>query len=141
MGGERADYKKPLPSTHGLGGEFYAWCRKGELRFQRCSDCEAWRHVPREMCAECGSFDWSWQASSGRGRLFTWTVATYPLHPAFKDDTPYASCVVELEEGVRVVTQITDCSPEELEMDMAVEVVFDEVSEEISLPKFTRSKR
>jgi uncharacterized OB-fold protein len=132
------EYEKPLPATTGLNGEFYAWCKKGELRFQKCGGCGAWRHVPREMCANCGSFEWEWAASSGKGRLFTWTVAGVPLHPAFKGDLPYASVVVELEEGVRMVSRIPGCPPEDLTIDMPVEVYFDEVTEEVSLPMFRR---
>ena len=134
-------YKKPLPALEGFTEQFYAFCKQGELRFQRCDGCEAWRHVPREMCAECGSMQWDWHASSGRGKLFTWTVAARPLHPAFADDAPYAPAVVELEEGVRLVTEIVDCRPDELEIGAAVEVVFDDVTANITLPKFRRSGR
>jgi len=133
------DYKKPLPALEGLTQEFYAFCKDGELRFQRCKTCDTWRHVPREMCAECGSMDWHWQPSSGRGKLFTWTVAARPLHPDFADDAPYAPAVVELDEGVRLVTEIVDCRPGDLEIDAPVEVVFDAVTAEITLPKFRRS--
>ena len=64
------DYTKPLPKLEGFAGEFYEWCRRGELRFQRCSNCQTWRHVPREMCATCSSLDWSWERSSGKGVVF-----------------------------------------------------------------------
>src|SRR5688572_23161173 len=104
-------YIKPLPSLEGLSGEFYGWCRKGELRFQRCAECGVWRHVPREMCAACGSMKWEWARSSGRGRVFTWTTTAVPLHPAFKAATPYAAVVIEMEEGVRIVSEIVDCAP------------------------------
>ena len=134
-------YNKPLPALEGLTREFYGFCRQDELRFQRCTDCQAWRHVPREMCAECGSMQWDWQASSGRGKLFTWTVAARPMHPAFAEDAPYAPAVVELEEGVRLVTEIVDCHPDELEIDEPVEVVFEQVTPEITLPKFRRSAK
>jgi|TARA_B100000315_G_C14042760_1_gene348322 hypothetical protein len=131
-------YGKPLPSLTGLAGEFYSWCRRGELRFQRCRDCKAWRHVPREMCAECGSWDWSWERSSGRGTVFTWTVAERPLHPAFADDVPYAPVVVELEEGVRLLSELIDCRPRELEIGAPVEIAFEKINDEVTLPKFRR---
>jgi uncharacterized OB-fold protein len=134
------DYKKPLPTLEGMTGEFYAFCKAGELRFQRCSDCSAWRHVPREMCAQCGSMRWSWEPSSGRGRLFTWTVAARPLHPGFADSAPYAPVVIELEEGVRLVSEMVDCPPERLEFDAPVEVTFDAVTEDVTLPKFRLSR-
>ncbi len=74
---------KPLPELVGHAKDFYAWCHRGDLRFQRCSDCDAWRHVPREMCAKCGSDEWKWVKSGGKGTVFTWTVAERAMHPAF----------------------------------------------------------
>jgi hypothetical protein len=129
---------RPLPALQGPTGEFYAWCQKGELRFQRCDACATWRHVPREICARCGSSAWSWQRASGRGRIFTWTVAARAMHPAFVDDAPYAPVVVEMEEGVRLVSQMVDCAPDALAIDMPVEVVFVAVTPEVTLPKFRR---
>lgn len=130
---------RPLPELEGLSGDFYGYCRDRELRFQRCSDCGQWRHVPREMCAECGSWNWEWERSSGRGRVFTWTVVARALHPAFQDACPYAPVVIEMEEGVRVLSEMTDCAPEELEIDLPVEVVFEDVNEDVTLPKFRRT--
>ena len=132
-------YSKPLPALDGLTKEFYNWCRRGDLRFQRCSACQAWRHVPRPMCAACGSFEWTWQRSSGRGTVFSWTVAERPMHPAFQNDAPYAPVVIEMAEGVRLVSEMLDCSPDELEIGMPVELVFDHVTPEITLPKFKRA--
>ena len=132
-------YSKPLPALDGLTKEFYNWCRRGDLRFQRCNACQAWRHVPRPMCAACGSFAWTWRRSSGRGTVFSWTVAVRPMHPAFQNDAPYAPVVIEMEEGVRLVSEMLDCSPDELEIGMPVELVFDHVTPEITLPKFKRA--
>ena len=132
-------YTKPLPELEGMAGEFYGFCKQGELRFQRCDDCGAWRHVPRELCAECGSWQWQWARSSGRGEVFTFTVVGRALHPAFRDDTPYAPVVVEMEEGVRLLSQVVDCPPDELEIGIPVEVVFDAVTDEVTLPRFRRA--
>ncbi len=134
--GSRADYGKPLPTLDGLTKEFYDFCRKGELRFQRCSDCGQWRHVPREMCAECGSFAWRWDLSSGRGTLFSWTVVERALHPDFEEETPYAVVVVEMDEGVRVISRMLDTPPDTLQIDMPVQVAFEHVTEGVALPKF-----
>jgi len=133
-------YAKPLPELDGHAGDYYGYCKRGELRFQRCTDCRAWRHVPREMCAGCGSSQWEWARSDGRGSVFTWTVVGRALHPAFQEDTPYAPAVVEMDEGVRVLSHVTDCPPDELEIGMRVEVVFDPVSDEVTLPKFRREQ-
>jgi hypothetical protein len=135
-----SEYKHPLPELDDeLTRSFYDHCKQGTLHFQRCKDCSSWRHVPREMCAECGSWSWDWEASTGRGRVFSWTVVARALHPAFQDDTPSAPVIVEMDEGMRLLTQITDVAPDELEIDMLVEVAFDAVTPEITLPRFRRA--
>ncbi len=133
------EYTKPVPVLEGHAGDFYGSCKNGELRFQRCTDCRAWRHVPREMCAACGSFDWEWERSSGKGKVFSWTIADRALHPEFVSDTPYAPTIVETEEGVRLLTQVIDVEPEDLEIGLPVEVVFDDVTSDVTLPKFRAS--
>jgi uncharacterized OB-fold protein len=95
--------------------------------------------VPREVCAHCGSFAWTWTKSSGRGRIFTWTVAARPMHPGFAGAAPYAPVVVEMEEGVRLVTQVVDVPVDALAIDMPVEVAFEPVTAEVTLPKFRRA--
>jgi len=136
-----AETMRPLPTLAGLAGEFYGWCRRHELRFQRCAACGTWRHVPRELCAACGSWDWEWARSSGRGTVFTWTVAVRAMHPAFQDAVPYAPVVVEMEEGVRILSRVTDCPPDALEVGMPVTVAFDVVTPEVTLPTFRRAPR
>ena len=137
-----SEYNKPLPGLDGLTREFYDYCKAGELHFQRCSDCGSFRHVPREMCAECNSFEWEWVKSSGRGTIFSWVVVNRALHPAFYDPSPdavpMAPIVVEMEEGVRLASNMVDCPPDELEMDMAVEVVYEAVTDDVTLPRFRR---
>jgi uncharacterized OB-fold protein len=132
-------YAKPLPELDGLTKEFYDFCKQGTLHFQRCTGCGAWRHVPREICAECGSWDWAWVPSTGRGRIYSWTVVVRALHPAFQDDTPYAPVIVEMEEGVRLLSQVENVAPENLEIDMPVVVCFEAVTADVSLPRFRRS--
>lgn len=131
-------YSKPLPLMQGLNGQFYEHCKQKQLCFQRCKHCGKWRHVPRVMCAACGSWEWEWVASKGRGKVFTWTVVRRPMHPAFKDDAPYAPVVVQMDEGVRLVTSLIDCTPDEIQRGMPVEVVFDAVTPDVTLPKFRR---
>jgi hypothetical protein len=131
-------YILPLPELEGLHKEFYDHCKNHALHFQRCSDCQIWRHVPREMCPECGSWDWSWEASSGRGRVFTWTVVARPMHPAFVDACPYAPVVIEMEEGVRLLSEVADVAPADLKIDMEVTVHYDDVTDEVTLPKFKK---
>ena len=134
MGSTIAD-QRPLPKLEGLTGQFYAWAKRHELRFQRCMDCRTWRHTPRELCPECSSGDWEWEKSAGRGTVFSWTTTYRPLHPFFTH-TPFAQVVVELDEGPRIMSSIVDFDPEELVIGMPVEVIFEDVTSEISLPMF-----
>jgi uncharacterized OB-fold protein len=133
-------YKRPLPRRRGMAGEFYEYCKKHELRFQRCTDCGTWRHVPRDMCAKCGSFNWAWAQSSGKGKLFSWTTVMQPMLPQFADRVPYSPVVIEMDEGVRILSELVDVSNEELRLGLPVEVAFDDVTPEVTLPKFRRAK-
>ena len=132
-------YKLPLPRVGGHSAEFYKFCSEHELRFQRCKDCTTWRHIPRDMCAKCGSFEWEWARSSGKGTVFSWTTVMQPMMPQFADKIPYSPVIVELEEGVRMVTWLTDVKPDELKLGLPVELVFDDVTPQISLPMFRRA--
>lgn len=129
-------YDKPLPRGEEFNGEFYRFCKQHELRFQRCRDCGAWRHMPRESCQACGSFNWAWERTAGKGQVFSWTVIHRALHPGFAPELPYAAVVVELEEGVRIVSHVLDLPVDQLRVGLPVEVVFDDVTPEITLPKF-----
>lgn len=136
---ETQEYRRPVPKMRGFAAEFYAYCKQHELRFQRCTNCGTWRHVPRDMCAKCGSFAWEWAKSSGRGKLFSWTTAMQPMLPQFADLVPYSPVVVELEEGVRMLSWLTDEADGDLRLDLPLEVVFDDVTPEVTLPKFRRA--
>lgn len=140
MANETNSYKRPLPKLrNSMAVEFYGYCKKNELRFQRCTDCSAWRHLPRDMCAKCGSFNWEWSKSSGKGKVFSWTTAIQPMLAQFADMVPYSPVVIEMEEGVRLVSWLTDVEADELRLDLPVEVVFDAVTPEVTMPKFKRA--
>lgn len=131
-------YKKPLPTPTAESREFWKGCRRQELVIQRCGKCATLRHYPRPMCPHCNSTETEYVRVSGRGKLYTWTVVYHPVHPAFAE-VPYIVAIVELEEGIRLVTNIIGCPPEKLYAEMPVEVVFDVVNEDSALPKFTPS--
>jgi uncharacterized protein len=131
-------YQRLLPPMRGLAHDFYSYCKKHELRFQKCSRCGRWRHVPREMCADCGSFDYEWAKSSGKGQVFSWSATDQPMLRQFADAVPYATVIVELEEGVRMATWVIEVPPAELSIGLPVEVVFDDVTSAVTLPKFRR---
>jgi uncharacterized protein len=128
--------ERRLPLLQGYTEEFYQWCHSRELRFQRCISCRVWRHPPRPMCSNCRSLDWEWAPVKGRGTVYCWTTVYQPLDPAFANQVPYAAVIVELEEGPRLATWVTDIAPEKLRAGMRVELWFDDIKNEVTLPKF-----
>lgn len=131
---------RPLPPRHPDSEAFWDFCRRRELRIQRCSACGTWRHYPRPVCDRCHARAFEWAPVSGRGRVYTWTVAHHAFHPGFAGDLPYAVVTVELEEGPRMISQVVDVAPEDLRIDMPVEIVFEDVAPEVTLPKFRRAR-
>jgi len=129
-------YNKPLPVPTAETKPFWEACRKHELRIQRCQCCGQYRHYPQVMCPHCYSFEAEWAKVSGRGRVYTWVVTHRSFHPAFADEVPYATVTIELDEGVRVVSRVVDKKPEDLYIGMPVEVIFLDVTDEVTLPMF-----
>jgi len=138
-----SEYSKPLPEMVDLTKEFYDFCKAEALHFQQCGSCGSFRHVPRQMCPQCNSFEWDWVKSSGRGTIYSWVVINRALHPAFHDPeaVPMAPVIVEMEEGVRLLSNMVDCPPDQLVMDMPVEVVYEPVTDEVTLPRFRCRQR
>ena len=130
-------HPRPIPDPG--SAPFYEAARRGELRFQRCSDCGRFRHYPRPTCPDCLSRTYSWELSSGRGTVYTWTIVRGPTLPAFQDQLPYNVVDVLLDEGVHFVSQVLDVAPEELRAGMRVEATFVPIDEEIALVKFRKS--
>ncbi len=88
------------------------------------------------MCPQCGSIDYEWAPASGRGVIHTFTIVHRPTLPAFDGRVPYNVIAVQLDEGVFMVSNLVDCRREELRIGLPVEVVFEPLTDEITLPKF-----
>ena len=131
-----AAYTKPLPRINRLSRPFWEGAKRHELLLQRCGSCERYRFPPSERCAGCLSTETAWFAASGRGKVWSWIRMWQPYFPAFDGDRPYVVAYVELDEGPRLMTTIVDCDPGQISCDMPVEVVFDDVTDEVTLPKF-----
>jgi uncharacterized OB-fold protein len=130
------DDAKPLPKPNADTRAFWKGCREHELRFQRCEHCGHVRWPPSTICPVCHSDGADWMVSSGRGKVFTFVVYHQAYHPAFEGNLPYVVAIVELEEGPHLLTNIVGCPPDAVRCDMAVEVIWDDVTEAFSLPKF-----
>jgi len=131
-----AEYQKPVPVPNAESQEYWAGCKRHELLIQRCRACGRFQFYPRAVCAGCLSQELEWAKASGRGTVYSYSVVHRAPTKAFAADAPYTTAIVELEEGVRMMTNVVGCPPEEVRIGMPVEVVFEDVSEEIALPKF-----
>jgi uncharacterized OB-fold protein len=131
--------KLPLPQPGWDNHPFYEATQRGELRFQRCSECGTFRHYPRPICPQCQSTRYSWELSKGRGVVYTWTIVHGPTLPAFQDQLPYNVVDVLLDEGVHFQSQVLDCAPQEIRAGMPVQAVFVPASDDITLVKFRRA--
>ncbi len=129
----------PLPEIDEYNREYWEGCKRRELLLQRCADCGQLRFPPRPMCPECTSFNSEMVKASGRGKVISWFVAHPPVLPAFQAIAPYAGVLIELDEGPRMVSSLVDVGIDEIEWQMPVEVVFEDVSDDITLPKFKRT--
>jgi uncharacterized OB-fold protein len=128
--------EKPLPRPSEDSAPYWEAARRGELRMQQCGDCGHVRFPPSLLCARCLSEASDWVRLSGRGHVFSFIVIHQSQHPAFNGDTPYNVAIIELDEGPRLHTNIVECANDQIYIGMPVEVVFDRVSDEVTLPKF-----
>jgi uncharacterized protein len=127
---------QPLPAISRDNAPFYEAAQRGELRFQKCGACGRFRHYPRPACPHCLSRDFSWELSSGRGRVYTWTIVRGPTLPAFQAKLPYNVVDVLMDEGVHFVSEVLDRAPEEIVAGLPVRAVFVAVSDDVTLVKF-----
>ncbi len=133
---DKPKYAKPLPRVDEESKGFWEACRRHELYLQRCGDCGTLRHYPRALCPRCLSDRIDWLRASGKGEVYTFTVTHQNQAPGFRDALPYVLAYVELAEGVRMLTNIVDCAPDDVRIGMPVELVFEDVTAEATLPKF-----
>ena len=108
---------------------------QGELRIQRCDACARAIFYPRALCPHCFSARLSWIVASGKGIIYSYTVAHQAFGP-FAAEAPFVVAIVELEEGVRMMTRIIDAPREHITIGAAVQVTFATVGEHFTLPYF-----
>jgi uncharacterized OB-fold protein len=132
---------QPLPVPNDIDRPFWDAAREGRLAIQRCATCGRYQHPPTVTCPACGGAP-AWGDASGEGVVHTFTVFHRAYHPAFVDDLPYNVSIVRLAEGPLILSSVVGVAADELEVGMAVSVVFDRVSESITLPRFApRAKK
>ena len=132
-------YNKPLPTPKPWSEPFWKATTDERLLIQTCADCETKIAYPKRYCPECSGTDFDWVEATGLGTVYTFsTVYDYPPS-AFADDTPYTPAIIELKEGVRLMS-IIDATPSEIKCGLSVEVGCDPVSDSVWLPIFHPKK-
>ena len=133
-----ADYKKPLPVPDPLTKTYWESVKAHAMQMQQCDACNKFVFYPRNVCPHCGSRTLSWKPVSGKGKVYGFTISHQKGMPAFGEEVPYTIAVVELAEGVRMMTNLVGIEPDPNKIKVGMEVVvqYDDVTEAITLPKF-----
>jgi uncharacterized OB-fold protein len=138
-----SEYAKPLPQPDPITKPYWDSLKSHAMRLQRCGSCGRFVFFPRALCPFCFSDALTWTPVSGRGVVHAFTVPHRHPSPAFQPDLPYVVALVELEEGPRLMTNLIDVPPDpaQIAVGMPVEVVYDDVTPEVTLPKFRPLQR
>lgn len=127
---------KPLPTPDADSERYWQGLADGKLLLQHCNDCGHVQFYQQALCRHCGGEHLTHRAASGRGKVHSFSVVHRAPGPAFKQDTPYAVLLVELEEGPRMISSLVDGDPMTVSFDMAVELVCERVNAQVVLPRF-----
>ena len=133
-------FQKPIPAMQPWSEGFWKGTKEHKLLIQECNDCKAKIFYPRKYCPECWSANLGWAEASGKAKVYAHTIMMDMVEPKFMGDLPYVLALVDLEEGVRMMTRIVECEPEEVSIGMDVEVVFEDMNDDYALPFFKPAK-
>ena len=125
-------FPRPTPETE----VYWEGCRKHELLLQRCTQCSEFQFYPRIICTNCASEDLEWVKGSGRGRVLTFAIVRRAVSEAYAADVPYVVALIQLDEGPTMMSNVVQCDPETVKIGSPVQVIFEDWSEEISVPQF-----
>ena len=131
-------YNKPIPVPQVESDVYWQGAKKHELWLRNCNDCGNAYFYPRDISPCCFSRNTGWRQASGNATLFTYAIVHRAPHMGFVGDVPFVTAMVELEEGPIMPTNIVidDPTPENLQIGMPLEVVFEDITDDIALPKF-----
>jgi uncharacterized protein len=124
---------EPLPNPDTEA--FWEACRSGRIVLQRCAACRGYRHPPSPLCPACSSSQFEWVQASGRGTVWSFVIVRERLE-GWDGEVPYVVALVELDEGVRMVTNVIGAAPEAVQVGMPVEASFEPGPGGVTLPKF-----
>jgi uncharacterized OB-fold protein len=124
----------PVPDAETAG--FWRGTAAHKFLLRHCNNCDRAHFYPRHACPYCWSENGEWRPASGRGRIYSYTVIHYSTIAPFREMLPYIVAWIDLEENVRVTSNIVECTPDLVHVGMPVEVVYERVTDEVTLPKF-----
>ncbi len=127
---------KFLPRPTPESAPFWQGCQDHKLLLQYCTACDTHQFYPRTICATCMSDQLEWREASGRGTVESYTIVTRAVSDAYAADVPYVIALITLAEGPRMMSNVIGCDVESVKCGLAVEVVFERWSAEITMPKF-----
>jgi len=133
------EHTKPAPVPDRDTQPFWDACQAHELRAQQCTSCGRFRWPPQPFCPSCYSWEYEWRLLSGLGQVESFTVVQHTAVPSFKNDLPYVVALVALDgtdNRVLLTSNAVGCSWEDVTVGMRVDVAFNEVSPEATLPQF-----
>jgi uncharacterized OB-fold protein len=134
------DQAKPLPTLSDDNRPFWQATKKNELRMQQCLNCQHIRYPINHVCPKCLSEKAEWKQLSGRGEVFSYIVFHQIYHPGFAKDVPYNVAMIQLEEGPRMISNVVGVPVDQVKVGDKVEAVFDPVTEDITVPRFSPRK-
>jgi uncharacterized OB-fold protein len=134
------EVKKPLPKPSKWSRPFWDAAKQHKLVLKKCKDCGHIDHPPYLYCTNCLSDNSEWIEAAGRAKLYAYAINEYNVPFPFWDDMPYVVAMVDLAEGVRMISNIIECPHDSLKNGMELEVVFDDLSPEFTLPKWRPAK-
>jgi uncharacterized OB-fold protein len=127
---------KPVPRPAPESEPYWKAAHEHRLEVPQCDDCGHHWFPPSRTCPHCLSPNLHWQQVCGRGKVFSFVIYDRVYHPSFAEDVPYVVALIELEEGPRLISNVIGIAPDEVRCEMPVEVVFDDVTEAATVPKF-----
>ncbi len=114
--------------------------REGRLVMPFCQPCQAWNWPPAGACPHCAT-PLTWRDCAGAGHVVSFSIVRRAVQPEWKDHAPYVVAIIELAEGVRLLSNVVDCAAEAVTMGAAVTVAFHETTDpELGLPVFRLTK-
>jgi uncharacterized protein len=131
-----AEYSKPLPVIETWNAPYWQAAQRHEFVAQHCRACGYTHLPPGPVCTNCLAAEQDWVRLSGRGTIYSYGIYHQLWHPGFTADIPYNVALIQLAEGPQVISQVVGCKNEELDCGLEVEVVFDDVTPTVTLPKF-----